>query len=277
MEFFAEDQPFLFGKSHYPRGGVYGPINYSHLDLFVMEKGSCIVQSDNYEFTINANTACLIYSSHTITVIFPRGIESLMLWCETGEFIITQEVKEKLKSIPLTLNPSENLQTCLNMGINLKQDKGFNFERMRNSLGKTVFYEYFYQSHLIEEEMPLPKTVLIAKQHIDKHYQEKCDLALISNASNLNPRYLISLFKKHLGITPVQYLWKKRAEKGMKLLYESGLTVAEIAYQCGFQYPNHFSRHIKNFYGYTPTEIRSNRWRHSPTTLNKREVKEKVY
>ncbi len=37
---------------------------------------------------------------------------------------------------------------------------------------------------------------------------------------------------------------------------QTGLTVAEIAYQCGYKNSYHFSRQIKTSYGRPPTEIR---------------------
>jgi AraC family L-rhamnose operon regulatory protein RhaS len=51
-------------------------------------------------------------------------------------------------------------------------------------------------------------------------------------------------------------LWNLRAEKGAFLLRQTGLSVSEIAYQCGYTNPFHFSRHVKAKYGHSPSDLR---------------------
>jgi AraC-like DNA-binding protein len=51
-----------------------------------------------------------------------------------------------------------------------------------------------------------------------------------------------------------------RTERGIQMLVETGLTVAEIAYRCGFQSPFHFSRLATRLQGISPREIRRRAW-----------------
>jgi len=66
-------------------------------------------------------------------------------------------------------------------------------------------------------------------------------LTLLRNFSILR-NTPIRKFQKHHHATSSRFLWKLRAERGIAMLGETGLSVAEIAYQCGFQNPFHFSR-----------------------------------
>jgi AraC-like DNA-binding protein len=268
VKIFSENQPFLFGQSHYPKGGNYGPIDCSHLDLFILEKGRAKVKSDGKTYYAETGRAYFFYSEYSIEVAFPSNTETLMSWVETGELLVSPNVQEQLRMLPRSVAISENLSELLLMGVGLKNKKGFNFQRMRNALAQTAFYEYFYLANLVEEEKPLPEAVLRAKSHIDENFKDAITLHELAEIVKLNPNYLISVFKKYLGFTPIQYLWQKRAEMGIQLLYKSGLSVSEIAFRCGFQYPNHFTRHLKNHYGYTPRELRSHRLQHEPDRLN---------
>ncbi len=63
-----------------------------------------------------------------------------------------------------------------------------------------------------------------------------------------------------MGCTPARHLWKFRLERGVAMLEETGHTVAEIAYRCGFKNPFHFSRLIKQQAGRPPREIRRRAW-----------------
>lgn len=71
---------------------------------------------------------------------------------------------------------------------------------------------------------------------------------------------LISQFQKRHHASPSRFLWKLRTERGIAMLRETGLSVAEIAYQCGFQNPFHFSRLVKQLQGIPPRDVRKQAW-----------------
>ena len=61
-----------------------------------------------------------------------------------------------------------------------------------------------------------------------------------------------------LGRFACKELWPVCAvsETGRRLLIETRLPVSEIAYQLGFEYPQHFSRLFKSRTGMTPNKYR---------------------
>lgn len=102
---------------------------------------------------------------------------------------------------------------------------------------------------------------------------EKC-LALIENnlhLSALNVNWmakelrihrsqLTRQFKKEIGMTPIEYLISKRAQKGLRLLEESRLPIKEIAKMCGYQQPDYFAKAIRQLTGLRPGEIKTKKW-----------------
>ena len=64
------------------------------------------------------------------------------------------------------------------------------------------------------------------------------------------------LFKKHLGISPVDYLIGCRIRLGLKLLSGTVLPVSEISTRVGLVNTNYFCRMIKQHVGMTPMEYR---------------------
>lgn len=89
----------------------------------------------------------------------------------------------------------------------------------------------------------------------------------LASIANLSPQHLISSFSKNIGLTPMRYLWQARANRGRALLLQSGLSVSEIAYQCGYKNPFHFSRHIRQNFGMAPTEVRANKGYRPPSDI----------
>ena len=97
-------------------------------------------------------------------------------------------------------------------------------------------------------------------EEIDRRLSEELSVGELARNGGISPAHLIRLFKSDLGITPSRYLWDRRTRQGARLLQETGLTVAEIAYRCGFQTPFHFSRLVKKTFGCSPRELRNRTW-----------------
>ncbi|MBC7938569.1 MAG: helix-turn-helix domain-containing protein [Chitinophagaceae bacterium] len=56
-------------------------------------------------------------------------------------------------------------------------------------------------------------------------------------------------------------VWQARARADARLLRDSGLSVSEMAYHCGFRVPFHFSRWVRVMEDRTPAEVRAKAWR----------------
>ena len=76
----------------------------------------------------------------------------------------------------------------------------------------------------------------------------------LAKECNLSDVHLRRLFKKVLGISPVQYLVNLRFDKAIKLLSLNELSVSQIAVECGFSDVYYFSKAYKKRYGHSPTK-----------------------
>jgi transcriptional regulator GlxA family with amidase domain len=84
---------------------------------------------------------------------------------------------------------------------------------------------------------------------MEQHLTEPDCLQTAHVAAGVSRNTLITWFRTELQVTPARYLWRLRAERGIAMLAETGNTIAEIAYACGFRAPFHFSRHVKSLAG----------------------------
>lgn len=73
----------------------------------------------------------------------------------------------------------------------------------------------------------------------------------------LSPKYFSDLMKKETGRTAIEHIHGHIVEAAKELLMNPALTVSEIAYRLGFQYPAHFSRLFKKIVGSSPAEFRA--------------------
>jgi AraC family transcriptional regulator, exoenzyme S synthesis regulatory protein ExsA len=66
-------------------------------------------------------------------------------------------------------------------------------------------------------------------------------------------------FRQLYGVAPGGWLIERRLECAAHLLTSTGISVTEIAFECGFEQASHFSRAFKAKFGQTPSEYRENR------------------
>jgi AraC family transcriptional regulator len=81
---------------------------------------------------------------------------------------------------------------------------------------------------------------------------EDLSLQAMAEATGLSPFHFTRLFKRSTGLTPHEYVTRRRTEKAKELLLRNYLTVADVAIQTGFYDQSHLSRHFKKHYGTTP-------------------------
>jgi AraC family transcriptional activator of pobA len=74
---------------------------------------------------------------------------------------------------------------------------------------------------------------------------------------NLSANYLSDMLRSTTGQSAQQHIQQKLIEKAKALLSTTELSVSEIAYQLGFEYPQSFSKLFKNKTNKTPKEFRA--------------------
>ena len=142
---------------------------------------------------------------------------------------------------------------------------------MRPATGKAVAWEVDFMAltlfaeflNLVEHTRAgnrLDDPVDLAVHHMQDHFGEAACLPGAHKAAGVSRNTPISQFQKRHHATPSRFLWKLRTERGIAMLGETGLSVAEIAYQCGFQNPFHFSRMVKKLQGMPPRDVRKQAW-----------------
>lgn len=72
----------------------------------------------------------------------------------------------------------------------------------------------------------------------------------------LSPNYFGDVIRKQTGMTASEHIQNKVIERVKEQLLSSGKTASQIAYDLGFQYPQHLSRMFKRITGLTPNEFR---------------------
>lgn len=84
-----------------------------------------------------------------------------------------------------------------------------------------------------------------------------------ADALHLSPNYLGDLIKKETGLSPQAHIRMKMMDMAKDYLADPQLTINEVSYKLGFQYPQHFTRMFKKETGKSPKEYRETQYSRS--------------
>ena len=130
---------------------------------------------------------------------------------------------------------------------------GYILDVVKDILKKAVNRQMNQYINMQKNNEEIPK---IIKEYIDRNYYTKIALNTFSNHFFLNKDYLSRLFKAKYGFSIAEYLMRIRMEKARELLEESNLPIKLIGEHVGFPDNNYFSKAFKNYWGFSPKEIK---------------------
>lgn len=94
------------------------------------------------------------------------------------------------------------------------------------------------------------------KNEIDDNWNKKLTLDGLSKQFSINKYYLERIFRRQYGRTIIAYIIEKRITHSKQLLRFSDSSIEKIAFDCGFEDANYFSRKFKAIEGISPGEFR---------------------
>lgn len=93
-------------------------------------------------------------------------------------------------------------------------------------------------------------------KYIHNNIYDDIDIENLASIACVTKPYLIRLFSKNFGISPLQYINQKKMEKAQLMLITGDLPIKELAYELGFNDHSYFIRLFKKLIGLTPMEYR---------------------
>lgn len=108
---------------------------------------------------------------------------------------------------------------------------------------------------LIENRIdtPLNSAIAFAEHHLD----QSVTVQKMAEIAGYHPSHFTKLFQKRLGITPVQFIIRKKTDRAIEQLTDTDLPVSSIAESLGFANQFYFSSFFKKQTGMTPSQYRN--------------------
>ena len=93
--------------------------------------------------------------------------------------------------------------------------------------------------------------------YIRKHINENIRIEMLADKACITKDHFIRLFKKEVGMTPVQYISQKKIEKAQLLLVTENMSIKEISFLLSYDDHSYFNRLFKKITGTSPQDYRN--------------------
>ena len=93
-------------------------------------------------------------------------------------------------------------------------------------------------------------------RHIDENLDHNLGIVELAAVGNITSQGLRMLMRHRLGISPHQYVLRRRTEHAIRMLCEGQSSLGEVARLCGFANQSHMARIVRAVAGVTPRTIR---------------------
>jgi AraC-like DNA-binding protein len=254
----------IVGEVLYEPGGECGPRVQRDYELVVLHSGQCRVNVDGALRDLRADAVHLFLPGHHEHFRFANERQTHHSFCSVHPRFMPKVLSRQLKKTAPHVSCSEIFRNLLAAVFKLSPPQSVSEKIMVDQLSLCLFAEYLTSAQRAASGSIRDQAVNNFLRHIEEHFGDADCLLQAHRAARISRNGLILKFRARMRTTPARYLWRRRAERGATMLYETGHSIAEIADRCGFQNPFHFSRMIKAHFGVSPKVLRQQAWQLTP-------------
>ncbi|MDD2710632.1 MAG: AraC family transcriptional regulator [Verrucomicrobiae bacterium] len=125
----------------------------------------------------------------------------------------------------------------------------------------SLLYDFFHAFHPLHGSPQSvdrdAERIVTVIQYLQNNLAQPATLEDLARLVFVSPNHLSTLFRRHTGHSPIDYLIRLRMEEACRLLRGRRLQVREIADKAGYADTAYFSRHFRQHIGIPPSKYRN--------------------
>ena len=129
------------------------------------------------------------------------------------------------------------------------------YERMQLHGLVEILFSYFMK-HAKQKSVVKDSRIAELLNYIQQHISDVITIDGLADKACLTKSHLIRSFSRTMGITPLQYILRKKIQHAQSLLLSTDMTVNRISEATGFNDVSYFIRLFKKNICFTPQEYR---------------------
>ncbi len=147
---------------------------------------------------------------------------------------------------------SKLIQICQSQSITKDVLADLTLQELLIRIIQTQTLKAYDNGQIIETSSQLSVVIQLIKNNIG----QKINLNNLAKIAGLSTASLYRLFKKELGISPIEYIMIERIKIAKKLLKDQSIYIKNVSFEAGFEDCNYFIRAFKQYEGITPKQYR---------------------
>ncbi|MBQ8409775.1 MAG: AraC family transcriptional regulator [Clostridia bacterium] len=234
----------------------FPPHWHEHIELHYVMNGSCQLQYSEETIELGAGDCVVINGNELhqgggglcdyVVILLPPDLFE-------PHHVIFQKVIRDEYAAGLVMNALEKYRT--HNAVDMLEVKGYIYLLIAHlircytykTLTETVYSRYFDKLNKVNG----------AVRYINENYDKVLTTRSLSEMVHLSEGYFCQVFKEVTGKTAMEYINQLRMDKAEKMLMKTEMTVTEVAFSCGFDDANYFSRMFKKIKGKSPQSVRN--------------------
>ena len=229
---------------------------HSEYEMLVNIKGDEHVVVEKQIYPITHGDVILVYPEELHHCVFNSENENALFWllidAKPGSFVA--ELLDGLKKNYFSTD-AEAREQIISLCTELLKSADNKAEALRALLGILCILQKARDINA-DSLGGLPKELSDVLYYMDEHISEEIRISEVAKQLGFSSSTILRRFIEFLGVTPHEYLKKKRMIKAAELL-KSGNSVLDAGLAVGYSDNSHFIKIFKSFYGVTPLKYKS--------------------
>ncbi len=244
---------YLYNYEHRP-GGYVPPHTHNIYELVFYNIGNGKSNTDKGIFDFGPDK-CILYSplvSHDETHENYTNVDCIGFYLENNP-LPTMGIGSSTKEL---FDLKDRL--CREL-----RDRKPNYSDMADLIVGEIVIDLLRRSNITADQQPASCIGYVTK-FIDENFYNDVDIKKLAMIQGYSYEHFRHMFKAHCGVSPKQYLIRKRLETAERMLVTTDIPVSDVALQSGFDNLSMFSFIFKKHTDLSPSEYRK---RNTATSL----------
>jgi len=253
------DDLHMFGRAIYLPGGWHGPRRQSVYFLITILEGSVEIDYDGCQIRVESGEGVILPPRGLEFFSFDPDVKSVHLWCQITPKLTNRHERGVLRMAGHTSPVPPSVNLLIEEGLSIPVNAGPHLNLAMQNLAKACLLRFAANA---SENIPLKQTrhqaVRRALEGVSMNPAKFRSAEDLARYCGMSYSRLRKLFQDDQGESPTAMIWRLKTDQAVQLIRATGLTLAEVADQCGFSNAFHLSRCVKDRTGIAPRELRKN-------------------
>lgn len=254
----ASSRLLYISHSKYENDWPSLPHTHPFSELFFVQNGRGSLRIENQEYPIQKDDFVIINAnvSHTEKSSAGKPLEYVTLGVENLAFVFEGEKEYTIFNCG---SEQQNLMFYMTTMLRELEEKNKDYESICRNLLNVLIIKLMRQTNFAfgaASSAEIRGECLKLKRYIESSYMHDLTLDILAEYSHLNKYYMVHIFTKHCGCSPIQYLCQMRIRASKELLVNTNYSIAEVAQSSGFSSQSYFAQCFQKNCGMTASAYR---------------------